>query len=137
MGGACLAAGAYQTTGKCQCSHGHLSPPPNSLLAPRLPAFCFPQKGPVHCAVPGQGSRQSAGLPLLRPWPFAPAPWSCHGHGKFVVQWPVMAAAAVVLGLLMGGQMDECAAHCPSLSVGPTVAVAPLAVCRFFLDFIC
>lgn len=29
MGG-CLAAGAYQTTGKCQCLRGHLSPAPNS-----------------------------------------------------------------------------------------------------------
>ncbi|EHH14813.1 hypothetical protein EGK_00797 [Macaca mulatta] len=28
--GACLAAGAHQTTGKCQCLRGHLSPPPSS-----------------------------------------------------------------------------------------------------------
>lgn len=28
--GACLAAGAYQTTGKCQCLRGHLSSAPNS-----------------------------------------------------------------------------------------------------------
>lgn len=28
--GACLAAGAYQTTGKCQCLRGHLSPAPRS-----------------------------------------------------------------------------------------------------------
>lgn len=39
--GACLAAGTHQTTGKCQCLPGHLSP---SAWLPS--AFCLPQKGP-------------------------------------------------------------------------------------------
>lgn len=50
--GACLAADAYQTTGKCQRLPGHLSP-----SAWLLAAFCLPQKACSVCseaAEPGQ-----------------------------------------------------------------------------------
>lgn len=66
--GARLAAGAYQTTGKCQCSRGHLSPPPSCRLllpAQGLSASCGAWPGgqaesdPAFCGVPG--------LPLRRP----------------------------------------------------------------------
>lgn len=56
--GACLAAGAYQTTGKCQCLRGHLSPVPNS----QPPSACHRRAR----RLAGRG-RQRSVLPLCSP----------------------------------------------------------------------
>lgn len=85
--GACLAADAYQTTGKCQCLPGHLSP-----SAWLLSAFCLPQKGPaIVCSararsLAGRGRHRPI-LPLSVPGS-SPAPAllaSCQVHEKYAV----------------------------------------------------
>ena len=61
--GASLAAGAYQTTGKCQRLPGHLSP---SAWLPA--AFCLPQKACSVCseaAEPGQEGQAEARLAFV------------------------------------------------------------------------
>ena len=61
--GACLAADAYQTTGKCQCLPGHLSP---SAWLPA--AFCLPQKACSVCseaAEPGQEGQAEVRLAFV------------------------------------------------------------------------
>ena len=120
--GACLAAGAHQTTGKCQCLPGHLSP-----SAWLLSAFCLPQKGPaIVCSararsLAGRG-RHGPILPLFIPI-LSPAPVlraSCQVPEKFAV----LPLVAVVLWQDGGKGRWMCAVL--SVCLSETFALPPV-----------